>query len=215
MSGPATTDETTTYDAEILEVNRLLGKRDHLQSAVEKADSERVGLKRDLVLAEEALSIAQRIGRETQNEVAVHIGDVVTDALQILNEPYEFVIEFVEKRNKTEAVISFVRDGMKLDPIPSSGGGAVDVASFALRIALWAVSGGRPVMILDEPFRFLSAYLRPKAGELLQRLSETLGLQFIVVSHEHEHMPEYADKVFVVEKNGLESKVKEKGDSSK
>jgi DNA repair exonuclease SbcCD ATPase subunit len=85
----------------------------------------------------------------------------------------------------------------------AAGGGAVDVAAFALRVASWSMQRPRtrPVIILDEPMRFLSPDLQPKASDMLQELSQKLGLQFIIVTHEEE-LTQQVDKVFEVLKKG-------------
>jgi DNA repair exonuclease SbcCD ATPase subunit len=53
------------------------------------------------------------------------------------------------------------------------------------------------VIILDEPFRFLSKDLYPKAGEILKRLSEHLKLQILMVTH-NEDIIESSHRVFTV-----------------
>jgi len=91
-------------------------------------------------------------------------------------------------------------DGVRMNPSADSGGGAVDVAAFALRLSLWSLQNprSRNTIILDEPFRFLSKDLHHKAGELLKQISETLGIQLIIVTHEKE-LQQYANKVFTVD----------------
>ena len=114
-------------------------------------------------------------------------------------------MEFIIKRNKTECELYFVKDGELIDPLTASGGGAVDVASFALRVALWCLAPQRTrnTLILDEPFRFLSRDLMYKAGDMLKRLSEKLGLQIIMVSHA-EDLIDGANKVFQIKiKKGI------------
>jgi DNA repair exonuclease SbcCD ATPase subunit len=115
----------------------------------------------------------------------------------VFPDPYEFVVAFEERRNTIEADLLFKRGDDVFTPIESSGGGAIDFASFALRVADWRLRGGRNKIILDEPFRNLSSDLQTKAGELLKRISTELGLQIIMVSH-HPKINETADRVFYV-----------------
>jgi len=158
---------------------------------------------------DEAQEIIQRVAKDTQNNFVCRIADVVSTALDAVfgADAYEFSLEFVQKRGKTEVEIAFVRDDSKIDPLSASGGGAVDVASFALRVAVWSLlkNSGRPVLdtiILDEPFRFLSRDLQPLAGSMLKTLSKKLGLQFVMVTHNPD-LIESADMVFeVTNKNG-------------
>lgn len=79
----------------------------------------------------------------------------------------------------------FIRDGQEIDPMSASGGGVIDVAAFALRLACLLLATPRPrrLLVLDEPFRFVSAKYRPKIRALLLQLSEELGVQIILVTH--------------------------------
>lgn len=101
---------------------------------------------------------------------------------------YAFNIRFEKKRNRTEAILEFVQDGEAMDPLTSTGGGVVDVASFALRLASIVLRKPqqRRLMILDEPFRFVSAEYRGRTRQLLLNLAERFSVQFILVTH----MPE-------------------------
>jgi DNA repair exonuclease SbcCD ATPase subunit len=67
----------------------------------------------------------------------------------------------------------------------STGGGVVDVASFALRVACLILHRPRlsKVMVLDEPFKFVSAQYRDRVRTMLERLSQDLDMQIIMVSH--------------------------------
>jgi len=161
--------------------------------------------KRDLRRHDEARVILNTVALETQNQLSFHIGDITSLALNaVFPHPYNLKAEFVSRRNKTECDLVFERDGETLDPISASGGGAVDVAAFALRVASWSMQTprSRSVIILDEPFRYLSEDLLPQAGEMLQQISEKLELQIIMVTHSMELM-NTADLVFHVSiKNG-------------
>jgi DNA repair exonuclease SbcCD ATPase subunit len=74
---------------------------------------------------------------------------------------------------------------MEVDPITASGGGIIDVASFALRLACLCLSKPplRRVMVMDEPFKFVSEQYRARLVELLERLAKDMGVQFIMVTH--------------------------------
>ena len=142
----------------------------------------------------------------TQQQLSFHISDITSLALEaVFPDPYALQVEFIQRRNKTECDLYFVRDGEKVDPLSASGGGAVDVAAFALRIASWSMTKPRTrnVIILDEPLRFLSANLQERASSMIKELSDKLGIQFIVVTHE-PILANYADRTFNVSiKNGI------------
>lgn len=147
-------------------------------------------LKQDIIDTQEAQQIAQFVATETQQSIIEHVTDIVSLALEAVfgGAAYKFGIEFVERRGKSEADIFFIRDSHRVDPMDAAGGGAVDVAAMALRVALWSIarSAGKAIsetIILDEPFRFLSVDLQPRAGEMLRVMSSKLGVQFIIVTH--------------------------------
>ena len=86
-----------------------------------------------------------------------------------------------------------------MDPLSASGVGAVDVASFALRVASWSMQRpkSRSTLILDEPFRFLSADYQEQASVMIKEISDKLGIQFIIITHE-TILTSCADKIFEV-----------------
>ena len=154
---------------------------------------------------QKARIIVQTVAEQTQKKIEYHISNLVSMALaSVFPEPYEFALRFVQRRNKTEADLLFMKDGNEGDPVDISGGGALDVASFALRVAIWSIKPTRNTLILDEPGKFISRDLQEKFSGMIKHLSTKLGIQFIIVSHVPE-IQESADKVFEI-KNG---KVKE------
>lgn len=139
---------------------------------------------------QEALLIAQEVAQQTQEELEFQVSALVTNALaSVFPDPYEFRVSFEIKRGKTEAVLFFERDGEEIDPLTASGGGVVDIAAFALRLSAFLIANVKPppVIVLDEPFRFVSAEYRPAVAELLDEMATKLGIQFIMVTHFEEY----------------------------
>lgn len=134
-----------------------------------------------------ARTTAQKLAVEVQTQAHATISFIVNKCLAaVFDDPYEFRITFTEMRGKTEARIEFIRDGLILDnPIRSVGGGVIDVATFGLRVA--AICLRRPavrrLLILDEPFRFVSADKHPRVVALLEMLSKETEMQIIQVTH--------------------------------
>jgi len=136
--------------------------------------------------AEEAQNILQHISQAIQQEAHDRISDVVSRCLEaIFDEPYTFKIKFERKRGKTEANLIFERNELEIDPLTASGGGVIDVAAFALRLACLILTrpNARRLLVLDEPFRFLSSEYRSRVKNLLETLSEEMNIQFIQVTH--------------------------------
>jgi len=154
--------------------------------------------KRELQRHEKAREIIREVGIKTQQQLSFHISDITSLALEaVFVNPYKLIVDFVQRRNKTECDLYFDRGGYRFDPLGASGGGAVDIASFALRIASWSMQRpkSRNVIILDEPLRFLSANHQEQASQMIKEISEKLGIQFIIITHE-PILASYADKVF-------------------
>jgi DNA repair exonuclease SbcCD ATPase subunit len=192
-------------------LQQKIGRKIELEESIDLLCLKIKKEKRYLKNVEKAQEIIRQVGLETQKQLQYHIEDVTSLALEgIFNEPYKIVLDFVERRGKTECDILFERNGERIDPMGSSGGGTVDVASFALRIASWSMQlpKKRNVIILDEPLRFLSKDNQERASEMIKQLSEKLKLQFIIVTHE-PILTSYADKIFEVSisKRGI-SKIK-------
>lgn len=136
--------------------------------------------------AQEALAVAKVVSQQIQTMVHAQINGVVSRCLEaVFDEPYEFKIIFETKRSKTEARMVFIRDGKEYDPLSSCGGGVVDVAAFALRVAAITLSRpqGRLLLVMDEPFKFVSRMYRSRVKAMLDTLARDMGFQFIMVTH--------------------------------
>lgn len=133
----------------------------------------------------EAQSILQSTAVVIQQKAHDRIAGVVSRCLEaVFDDPYEFKIQFVQKRGKTEANLLFVRRGLVLeDPINSVGGGVLDVAAFALRVACLVLEKPlkRRLLVLDEPFsRLRGQQNRERMRDLVESLAEDFGVQFVL-----------------------------------
>lgn len=193
------------------EIQSERGKRTFIEERIEENDITLKELEKQFLDTEKAQLIIQLVAKETQENIKYNIENIVTMAMESVfqEEPYKFVMDFEIKSGKTECNLSFERNGNKMNPMNSSGYGAVNIASFALRVSLWAISKKyEGLFILDEPFRDLSMFHQPLAGKMLKELSEKLGIQFIVATH---RMPliEYADNVHRVKRRNDVSVVRQ------
>lgn len=157
----------------------------------------------DLMEARELLQVA---ARRTQEQLVQCVEKTVTACLHAIpfDEEYDFRIKFENRRNSVECDLVFVnKDGYEIDPLDGIGYGAVDIASFALRIAYWKLQdNSRNTILWDEPFKNLDKEKHPYAAEMIHELCKQHGLQFIISTHE-TGLIEFADKKFeVTMKNG-------------
>ena len=174
------------------------GKKIQIEQSIQKLEKEVKLAGRDLRQHEKAREIIKVVGLQTQQHLQFHISDITSMALEaVFNDPYKLVTEFVERRNKTECDLFFERDGNKVDPLTASGGGTVDVAAFALRIASWSMEfpHSNNAIILDEPMRFVSVDKQEQASLMIKEISKKLGIQFIIITHEPT-LAAHADKIF-------------------
>jgi len=161
-----------------LEAARLAEEQKALQSLLERQG-----------LLDEASGVLNGIAAEIEHQTHRKIAALVSFCLEaIFDEPYGFQIVFERKRGTTEARLVFLRDGHEIDPMTASGGGVLDVVSFALRLACLVLArpARRRILFLDEPFRFLSRNYLPRMVELLQTLADQQGVQILMVTHRPE-----------------------------
>lgn len=157
--------------------------------------------------SEKALIVVQDVAKITQQKLEFRISKLVSTALSaVFPDPPEFKASFVIRRNQTECDLLFVENNEEQKPTESSGGGTIDVASFALRIARWSLNKNRRTLILDEPFRNVSPDLQHKVSDMVSMLSEKLGLQIIMVSHADD-INVSANKTFTIVKEKEISKI--------
>ena len=182
------------------------GVRQRIESELLSKTDKLKQLQTDLFSFEKARAIMQLVAKETQEQLEYKISELVSLGLSaIFDNPYELVLNYEIKRGKTEADLLFKRGDNCVKPMLASGGGAVDVAAFGLRVAIWSLKSPRTrnTLIFDEPFSYLSKSHQEKAGKLLSEISKKLGIQIIMVTHNQEFIGA-ADKVFNVSKvNGI------------
>jgi DNA repair exonuclease SbcCD ATPase subunit len=158
--------------------------------AIQSLHSEKTKAMQELNMAlanwEKTQVIFQKVAELTQQQLEYFISELVSLGLSaVFSNPYKLKLNFVVRRGKTEAELKFERNGHLFDPIDSSGGGALDIASLALRLSMWSLTNPKPraSIWLDEPFKHLSIDLQNRAIQILNDMSRKLGIQIILISH--------------------------------
>lgn len=192
-------------------LQKLKGTRDRIKAELKKCHRQLQELEDDVIAHEQAREVVTAVGLETQRQLQYHISDITSMALEAVfgNNAYELKVDFVQRRGKAECDLSFVREGKEIEPLEASGYGAVDVAAFALRIASWSMQTpqNRAVMLMDEPMRNLDARRLELASNMQKKISEKLGIQFVIVTHEPA-LTEQADLTLKTEMKNKETKMK-------
>ena len=205
--------KSSAYNLEALrsEISQQKGKRQLLLKQREELTGGVEEMEQRALEIEEAQAIIQVVAQSTQQELEFQISEIGSLAMDaIFPQPYKLHLDFALRRGRSEADLSFssLNSDERLDPMSASGGGPVDVAAFALRVSLWGlqVPRTRNTILLDEPLRFLSEGLQPKASEMMKEISKEMGIQFLIITHETE-LEGAADRIIVVSKRKKVSRV--------
>lgn len=167
-------------------IDRYASRFEEAKVMVKQLKKKNSEVTQELEQAQTAQAVIQKASAAIQHEVHQQIASIVSSCLAtVFEDPYSFKINFREVRGKTEAEFKLVRNGKELNPLDATGGGVVDVTAFALRLACLVLSTPkrRKLLILDEPFKNLSAEYIPIARELILKLAEQLNVQFLIVTH--------------------------------
>lgn len=145
------------------------------------------GCRRRVIVIEHSQTLIQGLAKQVQETAHKQIAAVVGRCIQsVFGEDYNFRIDFEKKRGKTEARMVFLKGEDEINPLKGSGGGLLDLAAFALRLAcvLLVRPAVRRLLVIDEPLKHLDASRRPAVGRLLEDLSRELNIQIIQVTHD-------------------------------
>lgn len=192
--------------SEVEKIKRSIENAELLKSAAEvkkeniKTRIEELNQKQKDI--QEAKYIVQEVAKDIQNKIQFRVSELASMAMRsVFDDPYTANVEFSKL---SQANVFFEKDGERFVPRDDEvGGGVVDVASLAFQITLWSLENprSRPVLILDEPMKWLKGGDLPEKGaDLIKKLSTDLGIQVIMVSHDPS-LIECADKVFKIQKD--------------
>lgn len=183
----------------------LTNKRQHYAEQIQQKREQIESVIARIENAEMARAFLREIANEVQRNLEAKISNIVSTAILavIEDDPPEFIVRFIERRNVMECDMLFSKRGNEYHPLKGGGWGAADVADFASRIAYGSLLDTRDSYFYDEPFRNLSHDLQPSASDMLKMLCEELELQIIMVSHQ-PGINKNADRVFSVYKGKVE-----------
>lgn len=191
-------------------IEQLKGQKIALETLKAKAEAELVIAEEVFLDTEESQFVIQTVAKNTRDTFKVKISAPVTLALaNIFEDPYALDVSFAIKNNASACSIKFKRGESLMRPLDSSGYGAANITSFALRVALWGMSipKSAPVLLLDEPFKELSVNYHDLAGKMLEAISKDLGLQLVISTHS-DTLREGVNRIFNLTMKNRESKVK-------
>jgi hypothetical protein len=159
--------------------------------------------KKRIEILEKSRALIMEIGKATQEQVKQYIEDTVTLALQsVYGHLYKFIVKFeYNKRDQLETYFFLDKGGKLLELRKNTtGGGVVDVCAFSIRMVVWVLDDetpSPPIMIMDEPFKNVSAKFIPSVSEMVKKVSDMLEIQFIIVTH-NETFIENSDTIHYI-----------------
>lgn len=179
------------FDTYKKKVHELHGTYNTLSARITKHQAELIELRHLEDIQQKTLVLMQESAKDIQNQIVLHITDVVNTALEAMfPNRYTFKIDFPTKNNKTNADMYLIENGFRI-PIR---GALLDLTSISLRMAVWSLSGTDAVLLIDEPMTSFQAEALPLVTQLFKQLAEEMGLQIILVSHTPE-LKRIANKV--------------------
>ena len=156
--------------------------------------------------------LLQKTAERQRAYICNQIELIGTSALQyVYGTNYELKLEMSSGKKKAECelwVVETKPDGSQimLKPQNSKGGGVTDIVSLALRFAILQVYNAPEIdgpVLLDEPGKHVSKEFSSLLSDFLITLSEQLGRQQIVVTH-NDFMAESAGNAIRVRReNGI------------
>lgn len=191
-------------------VDKTKGKID-LWEFENKKDQERIErLKTEYANTDKAIEIVHTATETRRQELRDRVESLVTRGLRAVfkREDFEFLFK-VSLRRDVFGVLpvlksKFGEHDLEEGIVDGHGGGVADVVSFILRVIILSLSRPRvaPLMILDESFKHVSPQYLRGVSVLLKELSDTAGIQFIMVTHKSELL----DSADVIYRSSLDKK---------
>lgn len=188
------------YENLKLKLNNLSVERNILEKDLRRIEEE-LQIQVDLISSlDRILILVLDLAQKQQEKIINYLEQTVTHALEsIFGDEYSFHIQVEEKRGQQE-ISFFVKKGdILLEPRNNTQGGSIiDICSLGLRMACWALEEAPPILLLDEPFRFVDNVRILSTGNILKEMSKELGLQTIIITHKEE-LSDIADKIIRIE----------------
>lgn len=163
--------------------------RDAASLAVETAQSEVLRLSELARTADEVRTFFNLLSDTQRKELEQKVEALVDYGVQVVFGPsYHFKVTSDLRGKAVRTEFWLVENDLTLPLLDATGGGVGDVVSFLLRVVILCLARPvqRRVLVLDEPFKFVSASHFQTLTGLLRELSDSLGLQLIMVTHKPE-----------------------------
>jgi len=183
------------------DLDRKMGQLDTLKKSKRRVSREMKREEQAREVARSAVIFLEEVGHAAREETRAAFEDVGSMALRsVLGDGYSLAVDSTTKRNSSHVDLRVVSPEFEEagDPVLCRGGGVIDLLSFALRVVLLELHRPRlgGPLLLDEPFKHVSAEYVEAAAEMVAELSRRFGRQYILVTHQAEFCRHEGTHVF-------------------
>lgn len=179
---------TSTTEA-LQRFDHLWMSRHAAKIALEESEKEVTRIQELSKTAEEVRMFFTLLADQQRKELEQKVEALVDYGVQAVFGPtYRFKVTSELRGKSVRTEFWLVENGLQLPLLDATGGGIGDVVSFLLRVVILCLArpSQRRVLVLDEPFKFVSASHFTTLSTLLRELSESLDLQLLMVTHKPE-----------------------------
>jgi hypothetical protein len=189
-----------------------IGQRDLILQERDQAQMRSLEAAQQLGVYDQVQILLQKSSEFAREQVKGRVEQIVTQALTVVfpDRGYQFLIKLDVKGLQPVAEYWLYSEGVLRQMLPPDygrGGGAVDVVTLALRLALAELEGIDGPLLMDEVGKHVSAEFTQNVAYFLKQYSEQLGRQIILITH-NEHLAAVGDRSLRITQNSAgESKV--------
>lgn len=186
----------------IAEVEREYLQQQGMFQQLEKLQAEHEGtlgdLKSVLSVSRAAHELLQQMADRERDVLQRKVESLVTYGVQAVFGPeYEFRLVQTISRGLVNYEFQLLHLGHATSLKDAHGGGVLAVVGYLLRLVVLLLSGKRRLLLLDETFAHVSRAHLASVAALLRHVTDSLGVQHIMVTHSPE-LEESADAVYRV-----------------
>lgn len=194
----------------------VLAKRAELNSvnhSIKHLDLQLSEQEKMLALLEKSLLALQKLTDLKKKETTEKIENIISYGLQTIFEDSSYKFKILDSIKRKQVVYDFrvFSDSFSSDEgvsiLDSRGGGVISIVSFLLRLVLMCMVDKKAerFMALDEPFSALSENYHENLVAAVKQITEKLGVQLLVVSHQ-KSLDSFGDVVYELRQvNGVTS----------
>ena len=198
------------------ELARHEGAREAVATALAEAEERVSNTGDESDILRTVLDRLTGMGKIWERKFQESTATIVSEGLSLVfGQELQLQIKPSTKADMSAVEFVLIKDGQEEEIMTGQGGGYVNVIAFLIRVLLIVAS--RPLLrlflALDEPFAQLSQEFQEPAAEMVAALTERLGFQVVMVTHERD-FASVADIAysFQVVRNATQATVlKEKG----